>query len=72
MNDKIVKIDDEIAKKKRKIDQLNVDMEELATRKETVHGERKRLNEECSELQSKLHCCDSLLRYVPKTKKIAK
>lgn len=63
----------ELAEKKNRITSLMTELEELKKQVQTTLDEkerlllkRKHLNEECSHLQKKLHCCDSLLKVVPK------
>jgi len=63
----------EIECKKSKIEEMLLEVEELrkqvkrkAQEREELFNKRKRLNDECNVLQKKLHCCDSLLKVVPK------
>ena len=63
----------EIEWKKSKIEEMLLEVEELrkqvkrkAQEREELFNKRKRLNDECNVLQKKLHCCDSLLKVVPK------
>ena len=57
----------EIEKKEKELEELNVDLKRLCEEKDRVHLKRKLVNEECSSLQTKLHCCDKLLRVVPQS-----
>ena len=63
----------DIEEKNSKIEKMLVEVEELKKQvkrkteeREQLFCKRKRLNEECNTLQKKLHCCDSLLKVVPK------
>lgn len=63
----------EIEEKKSRIETLSTELEELKQQVEMKVDERERLmrkrkllNDECNSLQRKLHCCDSLLKVVPK------
>ena len=48
------------------VEELKQEVKEKTDERETLFRKRKRLNDECNTLQTKLHCCDSLLRVVPK------
>ena len=48
------------------IEELRQQVKTKTEEREKLFGKRKRLNDECNTLQKKLHCCDSLLKVVPK------
>lgn len=72
-NNELESSEKEIEEKKSKIEEMLLEVEELrmqvkrkADEREELFSKRKRLNDECYTLQKKLHCCDSLLKVVPK------
>lgn len=72
-NNELESSEKEIEEKKNKIEQMLVEVEELRNQvkrkteeREQLFCKRKRLNAECNKIQKKLHCCDSLLKVVPK------
>ena len=72
-NNELESSNKEIEEKKSRIETLSTELEELKQQVETKVDERERLmrkrkllNDECNSLQKKLHCCDSLLKVVPK------
>ena len=48
------------------LEELKQEMQGMVDERERLFRKRKLLNEECNSLQKKLHCCDSLLKVVPK------
>ena len=72
-NNELESSEKEIEEKKIKIEEMLHEVGELreqvkrkAEEREELFTKRKRLNDECNVLQKKLHCCDSLLKVVPK------
>ncbi|KAL9974856.1 hypothetical protein ACROYT_G011952 [Oculina patagonica] len=72
-NNELESSEKDIEEKKNKIEKMLTEVEELRKQvkrkteeREQLFCKRKRLNEECNTLQKKLHCCDSLLKVVPK------
>lgn len=72
-NNQLETSDKEIEEKNSRMASLMTELEELKEEVQTKKDERERLfrkrkslNEECNSLQKKLHCCDSLLKVVPK------
>ncbi|EDO41584.1 predicted protein [Nematostella vectensis] len=55
----------EIEKKKTEIEKIKAELEELQQKTVTLNRKRKSLSSECSQLQKKLHYCDSVLQVVP-------
>ena len=72
-NNQLETSDREINEKNTRIASLEAELTELKQQveakvdeRERLHLKRKLLNEECNTLQKKLHCCDSLLKVVPR------
>lgn len=56
----------EIEKMLLKVEEMKENVKKKTEEREQLFLKRKRLNDECNALQKKLHCCDSLLKVVPK------
>lgn len=48
------------------VEELKKQVKRKSEQREELFSKRKRLNDECNALQKKLHCCDSLLKVVPR------